>query len=442
MQKKFRQIADDMIKSALHAVDPYNLIMEQLEFHDNTLIIQNKSNFNLDQYENIFVIGAGKGTAPMASAMEKVLGSKLKAGCISVKYGHGLDLEKIRVLEAGHPIPDSNTLENTKQILNIVDQAEENDLVFVLLTGGGSALFESLPDAISLDDLAKMNQLLLSSGATIDEINTIRKHISLIKGGRVADRIAPATAVSLILSDVIGDPLESIASGPTAPDPTTFDDSIHVIEKFGLEDKIPGVILDHLHKGQKKIVAETPKTGDAIFNKVHNFVIGNNALALKQLAKIAESNGFKPFILTDRAQGEAREIARLIAGIVKSSLRSGLPVNSPGCIILGGEPTVTLRGSGKGGRNQELVLAVLNELNGTRDPFYFCSIGSDGTDGPTDAAGAWIDDSTIAKVKERELNPSSFLQDNNAYNFFTKINQLILTGPTRTNVMDFVFCLF
>jgi len=378
----------------------------------------------------------------MALALEELLGDKLTAGAVNVKYGHGQNLKKIKLFEAGHPLPDENTIKNTKEIVQIADQAGKNDLVIVLITGGGSALFELLPEGISLVDLAKVNQLLLSSGAAIDEINAVRKHLSHIKGGQLAKRIAPAKTISLILSDVIGDPVQSIASGPTAPDSTNFAQAMNIITKYALADKAPVKIMNHLKKGLSGEIPETPDAEDAVFKLVTNYIIGNNALALHKLKQAADKNGFNSILLTDQLQGEAREIARLMAGIIKSGMKSGFPVAAPGCILLGGEPTVTLSGKGKGGRNQEITLAILQELKYCTSEFYFCSLGTDGTDGPTDAAGAWIDEKTMTNVKNKNLSMADYLNRNDSYHFFKQIDQLVITGPTRTNVMDLIFCLF
>jgi len=262
----------------------------------------------------------------MALALEELLGDKLTAGAVNVKYGHGQNLKKIKLFEAGHPLPDENTIKNTKEIVQIADQAGKNDLVIVLITGGGSALFELLPEGISLVDLAKVNQLLLSSGAAIDEINAVRKHLSHIKGGQLAKRIAPAKTISLILSDVIGDPVQSIASGPTAPDSTNFAQAMNIITKYALADKAPVKIMNHLKKGLSGEIPETPDAEDAVFKLVTNYIIGNNALALHKLKQAADKNGFNSILLTDQLQGEAREIARLMAGIIKSGMKSGFPV--------------------------------------------------------------------------------------------------------------------
>lgn len=436
-----KQLAEKMIKHALKSVDPYNLILEQLSYQSNNLTIQDKKSINLQNFKNIYLVGTGKGAAPMAAAMEDLLGERLNQGSIIVKYEHGRQLKKTKVYEAGHPIPDQNTLNGSEQVLKLVDKAGRDDLVIVLITGGGSALMEALPQGITLDQLAALNQLLLSSGASIEEINTIRKHISLVKGGQLAKRIAPAKTLSLILSDVIGDPLQSIASGPTAPDSTTFQDAAAIIDKYGLGAKVSKSIIDYINNDLNGKVEETPDHSDEVFKGVDNFIIGNNQLVLNRVKEIAGQHDYQTVVLTDRAEGETREIALLLSGVIKSALFSGMPVSSPACIILGGEPTVTIKGGGLGGRNQELALAMLKALRDVKKPFYFCSIGTDGTDGPTDAAGAWIDHETMEKVISYNLKIDHYLDNNDSYHFFQKINQLIITGPTQTNVMDLMFCL-
>lgn len=436
------KIAQNFIEKALKSVDPYQLIHDQVKVSNGILTIAGKEDsINLSDFRNIYCIGAGKGTAPMAAAMEELLGDYLKAGVITVKYGHGLPMQKINVLEAGHPIPDENTLTHTREMLRLAEQAGEDDLVIVLLSGGGSALMEALPESIPLQKWADLNQSLLASGADITQINTIRKHLSLTKGGRLAQRIAPAQTLTLILSDVIGDPLNSIASGPTAPDPSTFQDALEIIKRYQLENDVAPAILAYLQAGCSGQIEENPRDGDPLFKRVRNYIIGNNALALNKLEQLACEQGFKTLRLTDRVQGEAREIAKVLAAIVQSALYSGFPVTSPACLILGGEPTVTLQGKGKGGRNQELTLAMLQALQNVEKNFYFSSLGSDGTDGPTDAAGAWIDQRTMAKVKKAGLSIADYLNRNDSYHFFKAIDQLIITGPTRTNVMDIMFCL-
>ena len=440
--QNLHQIAREMIEAAIEAVNPYGLIARQMRLQGSELKVKTLR-FNLADFEHIYVIGAGKASAPMALAVEDILDQYITDGAVIVKYGHGIATKKIKILEAGHPVPDENTLRATGEILRLAQRAGKNDLVIVLLSGGGSALLESLPKEISLSDLQKTNQALLACGAAIEEINTIRKHISLIKGGQLAQAIFPAVGLTLVLSDVIGDPLESIASGPTVADPSTFARAWQIVEKYRLQKQLPASVLQRLQKGLKGELKETPKPGEALFNKMFNLILGNNFLALQKAANAAQKHNFQPFILTDRVQGEVREIAKLLAGIFATALQQGHPTSSPACFILGGEPTVTLKGKGKGGRNQEMVLAVLKELAPNHErPFYFCSLGTDGTDGPTNAAGAWIDQTSRRKAEKIGLKISDFLEQNDSYHFFEKMDQLIITGPTGTNVMDLLLFLF
>jgi len=436
-----KKTAEQMVKQALRAVDPYTLIQNQVSLKNNILSVSGKE-FLLQDFGKIYVIGCGKAAAPMAAAMEDILGDRLHAGAVVVKYGHSEKLKKISLYEAAHPVPDENCLAAGKKLITLAEQAGSSDLVIVLISGGGSALFDQLPSGISLQDLAELNKMLLDCGADIEEINTLRKHISLVKGGRLAGIISPAVTVSLILSDVIGDPLESIASGPSAPDSTSFEDALQILEKYKIKDAVPAAVYRRLKNGSDGKVQDTPKADNTLFDSVYNFIIGSNSIALDALEREAAKAGFNTFILSDRLQGEAGQTAKVLAAILKSSFAGKNSIKPPACLIAGGEPTVTIKGSGLGGRNQELVLAVLLELKKTDIDFYFCSIGTDGTDGPTDAAGAWIDQDSCAKAQKLNLDMQSYLEDNDAYHFFEKMEQLVKTGPTRTNVMDIIFCLF
>jgi glycerate-2-kinase len=387
----------------------------------------------------VFLCGAGKGAAPLTKAMEELLDDHLNGGDIIVKYEHLADLLKIKLHEAAHPVPDENGLKSTEILLDHLDNLTERDCVFVLLTGGGSALLESLPEDIKLDDLQKLSSVLLQCSATIHEINCIRKHISRIKGGQLARKIHPARCVTLALSDVIGDDLSVIASGPTSPDPTTFVDALDILDKYEVTTRIPIEILNHLKRGFEGKIPETPKEDDEIFKTVTNIVVGNNRLALNRAKDIAESLGFNTIILTSMLEGEAKEIAKVVASIIKEIQLTDTPLKKPACVLLGGEPTVKIQGSGKGGRNQELALAVA--LSNIHDPFICVSVGSDGTDGPTDAAGAIVDNTTFGRGENEGLNALGYLKNNDAYNFFSPLGDLIFTGPTGTNVMDIVFAL-
>jgi len=437
---QFKQLAKQMTDSALQAVDPYRLIKNQVYFKEAHFIFHNQK-IDLNLFEHIYILGAGKAAAHMASAFEELLGNYLTTGAVIVKYGHGAPLVKTKLFEAAHPLPDQQTLSGSAELLKLARKATEKDLVIFLLSGGGSALFEQLPENINLDQLSVFNEQLLSCGASIEEINILRKHISLVKGGRFVGIVSPARLFTFILSDVIGDPIESIASGPTAADSSTFNDVRNIINKYNLWGKIPKSILYEFEKGLMGQVEETPKPGTSSIKNVQNIIVGNNQLALDNLQKVAANAGFNVQILTDRLQGEAREIAKFWAALIESAIINKKSKSESICLITGGEPTVTIRGNGLGGRNQELVLAVLQQLKHIKQPFYFCSIGTDGTDGPTDAAGAWIDQHSYTLSQKANLDILTYLENNDSYHFFDKLGQLIKTGPTGTNVMDMMFCL-
>ena len=431
--------ADDILDTALHSVDPYHLIKEQIRREGDTLILPDNITIDMKKYQRLIVIGAGKGAAPMARAVEELLGDFLSEGSVIVKYDHLDNVKKIKLLEAGHPVPDDNTIKSTNEMLEKIRDITATDCVLVLLTGGGSALMESLPDNISLSDMQELSRVLLGCSATIHDINCIRKHISKVKGGQLARLISPARCITLALSDVIGDDLSVIASGPTNPDNSTFSEAMSVIGKYEIADKIPVSILNHLKAGDSGEIPETPKAGDPAFNKVSNIIIGSNRLALRAAESKANNLGYHSLIFTSMIDGEAREIAKMIAAIIKEVQHSEMPVKKPACLLFGGEPTVHLKGDGKGGRNQELALAVaLTDITG---PYLFISCGSDGTDGPTDAAGAVVTEKTIMRAISKNLDALEYLHNNNAYHFFEPLGDLIKTGPTRTNVMDLIFVL-
>ncbi len=432
---QLREAAEAIIQAAIEAVKPERVIQRKVRLENARLTVDSLQ-LELKDFEKTYVVGAGKASALMAREMENLLGEKLFYGVVTVKYGHGAPCRKIRILEAGHPVLDENGLNATTQILQTADGAGDKDLVFCLLSGGGSALLEKLPAGLTLKDVQKVFQLLLGSGANIEEINVVRKHLSLVKGGQLARAVAPATCVSLILSDVIGDPLPSIASGPTSPDPSTFGDAWKIMERYGLIDQLAAGVRDYFRKGCDGQVAETPKAGDPLFEKVYNIILGNNLDALYVARQKAESLGFNTLILSSRIQGEAREVAKVLAGMAQEILSTGLPVSRPACLLLGGETTVTLKGSGIGGRNQELALAALLAMKNVPETHLIFSCGTDGSDGPTDAAGGMAYPAMWEKVREQNLDPAVFLQDNNAYPFLQKTSGLIITGPTGTNVMD------
>lgn len=437
-----REQAFAIFHAAIDAVKPEALIRQHLTLQDERLFFRGREILDLQAFERIYLVGAGKASAFMARALEALLGERISGGLVIVKYGHSAPCRRITIREAGHPLPDENGLNAAEALLSLTGQAGGKDLVICLISGGGSALLEKLPGSeapgggITLEDLQETFRRLLECGATIEEMNALRKHLSLVKGGRLAAAIAPARCLTLAISDVIGDPPETIASGPTAPDPTTFADAWDAVRKYQLEDRLPAPVSGYLQKGLRGEAPETLKPGDPVFEKVENIILGNNLTALNAAREAAESLGFPALILSSRIRGEAREAARVIAAIVQEILAGGRPLPRPACLLFGGETTVTVRGSGKGGRNQEFALAALNELKNIPAPHILLSCGSDGGDGPTDAAGAFIDPEIYRAAEALDLDSRAYLQDNDAYHFFEQAGGLVKTGPTATNVMD------
>ncbi len=433
-----------IFRAALAAADPRAAIQRALARDHDALRVGSRS-YDLRHVRRVFVIGFGKASAAMAQATEAILGERLTRGAVNVKYAHVAPLQKIQLHEAGHPLPDENSLRGTEKILDILRDATPDDLILCLISGGGSALLELPVAGVTLDDLRAMTDALLRSGATINELNTLRKHLSQVKGGQLARRAQGAQIVSLILSDVIGSPLDTIASGPTAPDPTTFADAWSVIERRGVKDVLPRSIVTHLERGARGDPStgsglDTPQSGDPIFARVQNVIIADGALACEAAARAAQAAGFNTLLLSTYVQGEAREVAKMLAAVAKEIAQFNRPVARPACVIAGGETTVTVRGKGKGGRNQELALAAALEIAGMENLVLF-SAGTDGTDGPTDAAGAIADGETIARASALGLDARAYLANNDAYNFFQPLGDLIITGPTNTNVNDVMMVL-
>ncbi len=422
-----KDLAIEIFYSAIKAVDPYNAVKP----YTNKIL----SIYQKERLKKLIVIGIGKAACNMARAIEDDLSDLIDSGIVITKYGHceaqksGIKAQgsKIEIFEAGHPIPDKNGLKGTEKIIKLLKGADENTLVVCLISGGGSALLVSPYEGISLVEKQKVTQLLLSAGANIYELNTVRKHISRVKGGRLAEIAYPGKILSLILSDVIGDRLNVIASGPTAPDDTTFNEALEVLKKYNLIDKTPKKVIEILQKGVKGLRGETPKRDSTIFDNVENIIIGSNRKALEAAKKKAESFGLKTEIISSEITGEAREVGGWLADIARSK-RSN-------CLISGGETTVFIKGNGAGGRNMELALSFAIKIEGING-ITLLSAGTDGTDGPTDAAGAIVDGKTVKEAKAIGLDPIKYLNNNDSYNFFKKINALFVTGPTGTNVMD------
>lgn len=436
MDGKTKSVLEEIFLAGLKAVDPEEAIKRHVRLVQNRLQVGEYS-YPLDSFERIIVTGFGKGTAPMAKALEDILGDRLTEGWITVKYGHGVPLKKVRLMEAGHPVPDEAGLQATQFILDNLRECTEKDLVLCAFSGGGSALSPAPRARLELGEKQKTTQLLLECGATIFELNSIRKHLSVCKGGQLAQVAYPATVVSLFLSDVVGDPLDVIASGPTVPDPSTFRDCIGIVERYGLSEKLPPRVFKLLQDGANGLIGETPKPGDAVFEKVQNLVIGSNRAALLGSALKAKELGYNTLVLSSFIQGEAREVAKVFSAIGKEITASGIPISPPACILAGGETTVTIRGNGKGGRNQELALAAALAIEDWPQ-IAILSAGTDGSDGPTDAAGAISDGSTVRRAESKGMNPLDYLARNDSYRFFDSLGQLLRTGPTRTNVMDMI----
>ncbi|MCL4459106.1 MAG: glycerate kinase [Chloroflexi bacterium] len=436
--RQFRQeIAHHLLQAALRAVDPKETIRRYVRLRGHDLKIGERA-YDLHQYRRIMVVGAGKATAPMAQALEEMLGDWLSGGIINVKYGYIAPTSKIELNEAGHPIPDEKGVAGTKCIADLVRSAGRDDLVICLLSGGGSALLTLPSEGISLADKQRLTELLLRSGATINEINTVRKHLSQLKGGGLASLAYPAQVISLILSDVIGNSLDVIASGPTVADPTTFQEAYAVLEAYKLVDEVSRPVVAHLLAGCRGLTPDTPKPGDAIFTRVYNLVIGGNDSAARAAMKEAIDGGFNTLLLSTYVEGEAREVANVFAAIAKEIHFSGGPLARPACVIAGGETTVTVKGDGLGGRNQELALAAAIKIDGLED-VTIISVATDGTDGPTDASGAIADGTTLRRARGLGLKAVDYLVNNDSYHFFQRLGDLIITGPTNTNVNDLIF---
>jgi glycerate 2-kinase len=429
-----RTDARSIFAAALQAADPRRCVQRALSVQDDWLCVCG-ARYPLSGIARLLIVGAGKATPAMAAAVEEILGDRIAAGAINTKYDHRLPLVRIATTECAHPVPDQAGVEGTQKILSLLDELDEATLVLCLFSGGGSALLPAPAAGLTLADKQATTQLLLACGAAIDEINAVRKHLSAVKGGRLARRAYPAQVVTLLLSDVIGDPLDTIASGPTYPDATTFAHCLELVDRYGLRQRLPAAVRRHLEAGGRGEIPDTPKPGDPCFARAAAHVIGNNALALQAARERAGALGYHALVLSSRIQGEAREVAAVYAGIAQEIWASGQPVPRPACLIAGGETTVTLRGSGKGGRNQELALAAALRLDG-QPQITLLSGGTDGTDGPTDAAGAIADGRTLERARQLGLAAADHLARNDAYPFFRALADLVVTGPTGTNVMD------
>jgi glycerate 2-kinase len=431
-----RRLALQIFEAGLAAADPFRLLTDRSRLEGNRWIWEGAPPWEIPapgSRGRVIAAGAGKAVASLARALEQTLGPRLESGCIVVKHGHGLALEKIRVHEGGHPLPDRGGLAGTKALREELSGLAPEDRVFFLLTGGASALLVSPVEGVSLEDKIEVNRLLLASGATIQEMNAVRKHLSAVKGGRLAERIAPAQALTLIVSDVVGDDLSSIGSGPTAPDPTTFEESLAVISRYGLTAAIPAAARQHLERGASGEIGETPKPGHPVFQLMRHLILASNRQSLDAAAGKAGELGYPAEVFERDMVGSTHQKAGAFARRLREMARAGRPQT----LLAGGETTLKVTGSGRGGRNQEFALVAAGEIAGETGLLVLAA-GTDGTDGPTDAAGAFADPTTLSRARAAGLAPEALLANNDSYRLFDRLGDLLRTGPTGTNVMDLV----
>ena len=430
---QLRQSARQIWEAALERANPTTCIRQNVSLSDGVLSVSGKE---YPLRGRLLVLGAGKAAAKMAQAVEEVAGEAISGGLVVTKYGHSLPLQRVEIAEAGHPLPDPSGIAAVQQMRELLTGLKPEDVVICLISGGGSALWPAPAEGITLGQKQEVTQLLLRAGATIRELNAVRKHLSSIKGGQLARWAAPARVVSLVMSDVIGDPMDFIASGPTAPDTTSFSDALAIVQKYGVN--VPEPVLNRLQSGARGGIPETPKPGDPVFKSVHNVIIANNRLLIDAATDKARELGFNTMTLASEVEGEAKDIGRVFSAIAREVARTGSPVKAPACVLAAGETTVTVRGHGLGGRNQEMALAWAISMSSRMQtsPCCFASVATDGTDGPTNAAGGLVDPLTCSRAVELGLMPLKFLRSNDSSNFLKATGDLILTGPTQTNLMD------
>jgi glycerate 2-kinase len=434
-----RRAAAGILLGGLRAADPRRAIERVLRVRGGAVVVDGQR-YPLARGARLTVVGAGKAAALMAQAAEDILEDRITAGVVAVPTGYAASLRRIRLREAGHPLPTEAGAAAAEQILALLRGLRPQDLVICLLSGGGSALLPLPQAGLALADMVRTTDLLLRSGADITEINTVRKHLSRIAGGQLARAAAPARLVTLIISDIVGSPLDAIASGPTVPDPTTYADALSVLDKYRLTREAPPAVAAALRRGAAGELPDTPKPGDPIFARARAVVLADNAAAARAARESAAKSGFRTLLLSTFIEGEAREVGRVLAAIAREVSSTGSPVSRPACIVAGGETTVTVTGSGRGGRNQEVALAAARPLHGISD-VLLVSFATDGTDGPTDAAGAVADGTTLARARARGLDPVRHLAENDAYPVLEAVGDLIRTGPTHTNVNDLMLIL-
>ena len=435
-ETRLREELREIARQALAAVAPEGCVERAVRLEGERLIVDGMT-YELPRRGRLLVVGFGKASARMAAALEGILGARIDVGLVVTADGYKVPTDRVEVVEAGHPVPDARGLAAAQRIAELVSDAGEGDLVIVLISGGGSALFTLPAEGLSLQDLMRTNKLLLESGAKIQEMNAVRKHLSCVKGGQLTRLAHPAQVISLILSDVPGDPLDSIASGPTAPDPTTFQDAARILRRYGIWEQVPEGVRARIEAGLRGEIPETPKPGDPVFGRVRNVIVGSGRVAAEAALEAGTRLGFRPLILTTTLEGEAREVGKFFSALARELVRFGRPVALPALLIAAGETTVTVRGKGKGGRNQELALSAALGIEGLPG-VALLSLGTDGRDGPTDAAGGLVDGGTVARVQAAGVDPEGALAENDSYHALKAAGDLLITGPTGTNVADLV----
>lgn len=431
--ERLRRDALSVFRAGLEAASPENAIKRALSLEDGVLSI-GTIRFDLRELSGVVLLGGGKASRGMGLALWRLLADRVQQGVLSVPYGQGGILEGLHILEASHPLPDDRGVDNTRRLIRAAAETPESHLILFLISGGASSLLVHPPEGVALEDLVEMNRALLSCGAEIGEMNTVRRHVSEVKGGRLALSTYPTPFVTLIISDVPGDDPSDVGSGPSVPDATTYLDAQGVIEKYSLGDQIPQSILEYVRSGVSGDLAENPDRGDPAFSNSEAVVIANSAGSVRAACAKAEEMGYNSLLLPDPVTGDTEESALRHIEVAKHVLRGDGPVNPPACIVSGGETTVRVKGSGRGGRNQEFGLHAAIGIEG--EPVVVLSADTDGADGSTDAAGAICDGQTLMRARKKRMAPASYLYNNDTYRFFQRLGDLVKTGPTGTNVMD------